>query len=199
MKAKKFHHIPFTIHRSVVVKQKRKKKKTSLKKAMPWILAGVAFFFIIARVSQQGSLRTDAIAASFPSEAVVTRVIDGDTVILATNQHVRYLGIDTPEIRKKVRGEWEYAPEPYGLEAKTLNVSLVEGALVQLEYDKIRRDKYGRILAYVRLEDGTLVNAELLKSGLARVFIIPPNDRYADLFYQFEREANDRKRGIWSK
>ncbi|MBN1794623.1 MAG: thermonuclease family protein [Candidatus Omnitrophica bacterium] len=181
-----------------MVIQKRK-KKTSFKKATPWILTGVAFVCIVIRLAHQGPVPAGRSLEPFPDEAVVVRVIDGDTVILGTNQHVRYLGIDTPEIRKKIRGVWEYAPEPYGEAAKAANVALVEGRRVQLEYDRERLDKYGRILAYVRLEDGTLVNGELVRAGLARVLIIPPNDRYSGLFYQFEREAREEKKGIWAK
>jgi len=62
----------------------------------------------------------------------VYKVLDGDTIILTNARNVRYIGIDTPESRKRVRGEWVYDPEPYAVEAYNLNRRLVEGKKVSL-------------------------------------------------------------------
>ena len=124
--------------------------------------------------------------------AFVQRAVDGDTVLLSSGERVRYIGIDTPELhhpRKPV--------EPYAREAKEFNRRLVEGKTVRLEFDVQRRDKYGRLLAYVFLEDGTFVNAELLKQGYAHLLTIPPDVKYTDLFVQLQREAREAKRGLW--
>ncbi len=140
---------------------------------------------------------TTALAAgSVSSEqwAVVQRVVDGDTVVLSTKERVRYIGIDTPELhhpRKPV--------EAYGREAKEFNRRLVEGKKVRLEFDLERYDKYHRLLAYVFLENGTFVNAELLRQGYAQLLTIPPNVKYADLFVKFQKEAREAKRGLWGK
>jgi micrococcal nuclease len=132
------------------------------------------------------------------SEAVeghqVLRVIDGDTILISTGESVRYLGIDTPETvdpRKPV--------EYFGKEAAEYNRKLVFKKKVRLEFDVQKRDKYGRLLAYVYLEDGTFVNAELVKHGYARVATYPPNVKHQDLFLTLEREARENNRGLWDE
>ena len=125
-----------------------------------------------------------------PETAKVTRVIDGDTIIVAGNYNVRYIGIDTPEIYPKV--------EEYGIEAWQLNRQLVEGKEVRLERDVSETDKYGRLLRYVYVGD-VLVNAELVKQGLARAKAYPPDTRYQDYLEQMEQEAREAGRGMWAK
>lgn len=124
----------------------------------------------------------------------VLRVIDGDTILISTGENVRYTGIDTPETvdpRKPV--------EYFGKEAAEYNRKLVEKKKVRLELDVQERDKYGRLLAYVYLEDGTFVNTELVKHGYARVATYPPNVKYQDLFLKLEREARENNRGLWNE
>jgi len=127
---------------------------------------------------------------------VVKRVIDGDTIQLQNGKFVRYIGIDTPETRKRVRGVWLYEPEPYSLDAKKLNSELVGGGRVELEFDSEEYDKYGRWLAYVHAE-GKMVNEEILKAGCAKILVIPPNTKYLKRFKKAEQEAKYNKRGIW--
>jgi len=68
---------------------------------------------------------------------------------------------------------------------------------IRLEFDKERYDKYGRLLAYVYLEDGTFVNAELVKQGYARAMSIKPNTKCAGLFKQLQEEAKRENKGLW--
>ncbi|MBI3317698.1 MAG: thermonuclease family protein [Candidatus Omnitrophica bacterium] len=131
---------------------------------------------------------------SGPLEAVVERVVDGDTAVLSTGVRVRYIGVDTPELhhpRKPV--------EPFAREAKEFNRRLVEGKKVRLELDVQRYDRYHRLLAYLFLADGTFVNSELLRQGYAQLLTIPPNVKYADLFVENQREAREAGRGLWRK
>lgn len=128
----------------------------------------------------------------------VYSVIDGDTVILANKEHLRYIGIDTPELRKRESGVWVWRPQPYALQAYELNKKLVEGKSVRLEFDKETKDRYGRWLAYVFI-DGKFVNEELLRRGYATVFIKQPNTKYLESLLAAEREARQNKRGIWSE
>jgi phosphatidylserine/phosphatidylglycerophosphate/cardiolipin synthase-like enzyme len=89
---------------------------------------------------------------------LVKRVIDGDTVELSTGEKVRLIGVDTPETKD--------LPKPvqyFGKEVTAFTRQLVEGKPVRLEYDQQRQDKYARTLAYVYLEDGTLVNVEIIR------------------------------------
>lgn len=115
---------------------------------------------------------------------LVTRVIDGDTIVLANGIHVRYIGIDTPE-----------SDESGYKEATEANRELVEGKKVRLEYDVERKEKtnewklkiYGppRTLAYVYV-DGIFVNAWLVENGYARASPYPPNVKYKELFQELE-------------
>ena len=126
-------------------------------------------------------------------QTVVERVIDGDTVVISGGEHLRYIGIDTPELHHPTKPvQW------YAREAAAFNRSLVEGKPVRLEFDVERRDKYGRLLAYIYLEDGTFVNAELVRQGYAHLLTIPPNVKYAHLFIACQKEARNAARGLWA-
>jgi len=119
-------------------------------------------------------------------------VIDGDTILLAGNEKVRLIGVGTPETRDEDR-----PVQYFGKEAYEFTRSLVEGKKVRLEYGMNRKDKYGRTLAYVYLEDGTFLNAEIIKQGygyLYRAFIF----KYFDKFWQYEKEAREKKIGLWA-
>lgn len=139
---------------------------------------------------QGGQERSAALSGS----AFVQRVVDGDTVVLAGVGPVRYIGIDTPELHHPTK-----PVQPYAREAKEFNRRMVEGKRVRLEYDVQRRDRYNRLLAYVYLEDGTFVNAELVRQGYAKTLTIPPNVKHADLFVQLRKEARAAGRGLWAK
>src|SRR5690606_13818459 len=106
---------------------------------------------------------------------------------------IRLIGIDTPETRNSANKKIGY----FGKEATQFMISLVANKKVKLEYDVNRFDRYQRTLAYVYLEDGTFVNAEMVKNGYAMVMTIPPNVKFADKFVQLEREARESKKGLW--
>lgn len=124
----------------------------------------------------------------------VKSVIDGDTIVLEdiSGTNVRYLGIDSPEVQSL-----DGPGDPLSDEARRINKNLVEGKKVRLEFDEERFDPYGRTLAYVFV-DGIFVNEQILRSGLAKALIIKPNDRYAERLLEAEKEAKDRRRGVWS-
>lgn len=128
-------------------------------------------------------------------EALVTNVVDGDTIKVqlanGSEEQVRYIGMDTPEIHGEV--------ECYGQEAATYNECLVGGKTVWLELDVQERDRYGRLLAYVYLDsDGkAMVNAILLSQGYAQIMTVPPNVKYADRFLRLQQEAREAGRGLW--
>jgi len=118
--------------------------------------------------------------------ALVTRVIDGDTIEIEGGYRVRYIGIDAPE-----------KAEPYYWEALQANRDLVEGKKVWLEKDVEDRDRYGRLLRYVWV-DNTMVNAELVRLGYAYSYSYPPNLKHQTYLLQMEQEAREHKRGLWS-
>ncbi|NTU26641.1 endonuclease [Bacillus tequilensis] len=126
------------------------------------------------------------------------RAVDGDTIKVIYNgkkDTVRYLLVDTPETKKP-----NSCVQPYGKEASKRNKELVSSGELQLEFDKgDRRDKYGRLLAYVYV-DGKSVQETLLKEGLARVaYVYEPNTKYIDQFRLDEQEAKSEKLSIWSR
>ncbi len=124
---------------------------------------------------------------SLQREALVTKVIDGDTVVIDGGERVRYIGIDTPE-----RGR------PFYLQSTARNRELVEGKKVELLICKERkRDKYGRLLAYVYADEAD-VSKTLLKEGLANVLSIPPcGKERKEEFYRYLFEAKKQGVGMW--
>jgi micrococcal nuclease len=128
------------------------------------------------------------------ADAFVTRVVDGDTIearIGGRLEDVRYIGVDTPETVKP-----DTPVQCFGPRASAFNHSLVERRQVHLVFGVERRDIYGRLLAYVYL-GGHLVNAMLVRRGLARSLTIPPNNRFAPLFQALELRAARAGRGLW--
>ena len=130
---------------------------------------------------------------------LVTKVVDGDTFWIDNGtrkgRKVRLIGVDAPETRRTVRKEVGY----YGNESKRYLTKLLLNKSVRLQYDVDPIDRYGRILAYVYLEDGTFVNAALLKQGYAMVLTVPPNVRHAERFVKYQAQARKKERGLWQK
>jgi micrococcal nuclease len=128
--------------------------------------------------------------------ASVNRVVDGDTIHVdlgGTDETVRYIGIDTPESVKP-----DTPVQCYGEQAAEANARLVRGQDVRLRFDAERRDRFGRLLAYVYLaDDGTFVNEQLVRDGAARPLRIPPNTRYAARFATLAAQAKAADRGLW--
>ncbi|MBL7069343.1 MAG: thermonuclease family protein [Candidatus Omnitrophica bacterium] len=124
---------------------------------------------------------------------LVKRAIDGDTILLATNERVRYIGINTPETKHPYK-----AVEYFGREAYLYNKKLVEGRWVRLELDAEKRDRYKRLLAYVYVGD-LFVNAKLVEEGYAQVYTVPPNVKYQELFLKLQRQARENKKGLWGR
>jgi len=121
------------------------------------------------------------------------RVIDGDTVLLDGDERVRLIGVDTPELHR------EGTPVQYfAREASAFTRGRVQGRRVRLEYDRERRDKYGRTLAYVYLEDGTHLNLEIVRRGYGFAYTRHPF-RHLDEFRAAERAARDEGAGLWAE
>jgi len=122
----------------------------------------------------------------------VRKVIDGDTITVSGVGTVRLLGVDAPE---KTGGYRE--SERFGDDAARFLRALVDGKLVRLEYDAERTDQYQRTLAYVILEDGTVVNEAIIRAGWAETYRRFTYWRKAD-FQAAEREAREARRGMWA-
>lgn len=124
---------------------------------------------------------------------MVKRVVDGDTIELDTGEKVRYIGINTPETVDPRR-----PVQCFGAEATKKNKELVEWKLVRLEKDVSDKDKYGRLLRYVYLENN-FINDVLIKEGFAQTATYPPDVKFADQFRQSEQYARENNLGLWSK
>jgi micrococcal nuclease len=123
----------------------------------------------------------------------VERVIDGDTLLVQGNHTVRLMGVDTPESVKP-----EHPVERWGPEATAFTREFIAGRQVRLRFDRERVDQYGRLLAYVWVEE-RLLNEELVRAGFAR---FEPQYHYAEpmkrRFRSAQDEARSAQRGIWS-
>jgi micrococcal nuclease len=122
----------------------------------------------------------------------VERVIDGDTIVVEGHVRVRLIGVDTPETKHPHK-----PVEPLGPEATEFTRSLVEDRDVKLEFDRERRDRYGRVLAYVYV-DGKLLNEEIIRAGFSRAETQYKFERAMALrFQRAENEAREAGRGFW--
>ena len=145
----------------------------------------------VRRVSPASSY--DAIGARYGVAVHVSRVIDGDTIELAGGEHLRYLGIDTPEEvdpRKPV--------QCFATEAAERNKELVEGKDVVFYKDVSERDRYGRLLGFVYLPDGTFVNRMLVSEGYAFSYAYPPDVSMARAVRSAEESARKLRLGLWA-
>ena len=159
------------------------------KKIVRWRLSLISSLVVSALL-----LGCAAQSAGPPQQALVVRVIDGDTVVLESGVHVRVLGIDAPEMEKEGRPADFLAHK-----SKDIMSQLILHQTVRLEYDRQRYDHYGRLLAYLFLPDGTFVNAELVRQGLARVYFHAPNERFREPLLAAQKEALEANRGVWQK
>ena len=128
--------------------------------------------------------------------ARVERVVDGDTFVAelgGRSERVRIIGVDTPETVDPDR-----PVQPYGKEASNFAKRMLSGRTVRLVGDVEPRDRYGRLLAYVWLPDGTFWNALLAAEGYAQLITIPPDVTYASLFRHLVDEARSTHRGLWA-
>jgi micrococcal nuclease len=129
-------------------------------------------------------------------QAHVTRVVDGDTIVVniqGKDYKLRYIGMDTPETVNP-----DKPVQFMGKEASRKNLELVGGKTVTLEKDISETDRYGRLLRYVWV-DGLMVNAELVRLGYAHAYTYPPDIKYQDVFRTLEKEARENRRGLWAE
>ena len=153
---------------------------------LPLLIAAV-----LAALAVQGRVHGTQGAARH--SAAVQRVVDGDTVRLVGLGSVRLIGIDTPEV-------YGGRVECFGPEASAFARSVLRpGTRVRYRVGVEPRDRYGRLLAYVWLRDGRLLNALLAERGYATALTIPPNDEMAPRFRAAERRARGRRLGMWRR
>ncbi|MHB9033997.1 MAG: thermonuclease family protein [Anaerolineae bacterium] len=126
--------------------------------------------------------------------AAVVDVVDGDTIWVrmgAREFKVRYIGMNAPELARE-----GVAEQPFARAAREANRRLVEGQVVILVKDVSDTDQYGRLLRYVYVGD-TLINAELVRLGVARAKAYPPDTTLQNELFAAQDEARAARRGIW--
>ncbi len=153
-----------------------------------------SFIFIVVAVfyflnENKGSIGSKPASSLIP----VLSVADGDTVTVKIGkkeEKIRLIGIDAPELAQK----------PWGDKSKEFLQSIISssGWKVSIEYDVDKRDKYGRLLGYLRTSDGQLINKKILENGYAMLFTFPPNVKYVNEFTEAQSYARKNKLGIWS-
>ncbi|HNS05201.1 MAG TPA: thermonuclease family protein [Candidatus Saccharicenans sp.] len=122
----------------------------------------------------------------------VLRVVDGDTLEIELIGEVRLIGVDTPELYHPLKPVQFFARE-----ASDLVKELVAGLPVRLEYDREKKDKYGRTLAYVYLSDGRCLNEEIIRRGYGFAYTRFPF-KYLMKYRQLEAQARAKGLGLWA-
>jgi micrococcal nuclease len=123
-------------------------------------------------------------------EAVVKKVLDGDSFILADGREVRLIGIDAPEYKLE---------QPLCFKAKKYLKELIEGRSVLLEAGDEPKDKYGRMLCFAyRKGSKRMVSIDMIREGFAYMYFFPQNRRYFDQFLAVQQSARKDKKGLWS-
>jgi micrococcal nuclease len=171
--------------------------------ASRWGLLGVIIVLIASlyQADQSGIVDLNLSATSTESLGTyykVTKVTDGDTLHIdmnGTNETLRLIGINTPETvdpRKTV--------ECFGKEASVRMKELASGKIVRLEYDDTQgtRDVYGRLLAYVYLEDGEMINRKMIAEGYAYEYTYMTPYKYQKEFRNLQSIAKTSERGLWA-
>jgi micrococcal nuclease len=130
--------------------------------------------------------------SSAQTEYVVKWVSDGDTIVLTNGWRVRYIGIDAPEIDHE-----NQKAQPYGYLARSFNKKLVGSQKIVLEFDEERHDRYGRLLAYIFLADGSCLNSRMLENGMAFYLYRWPNEKYDKRLLKKQQDAMKAQKGLW--
>ena len=161
-----------------------------------WIPTRLLFVIILFALVISGEVLWTFSGGDPRGEWVLVKdVVDGDTVHVGRGWRVRtvqLIGVDTPETVHPEKPVEFFGPEAWEFTKKQL-----EGKRVHLEFESSNYyDNYGRLLAYVILQDGTVFNAELIKQGYARVIAPSPFHRYEE-FRSYEREARVKGLGLW--
>lgn len=163
----------------------------------PWTIFLIAVLFLASSCFRQAEPTANPAPVGNTAPLLedrdrVVRVVDGDTVILEGLGRARLAGIDAPE---SVRPN--YPVEPFGKEAFRYLKARLAGESVTVEWDAERKDRYERWLVYIRLDDGSFVNAEMIERGMAITYSFEKM-RYTSEFLKLEAQARAAGVGLWS-
>lgn len=161
--------------------------------------ASIIILFLILFTISPGSISISAEEL----HGLCIKVFDGDTIAVRLDRkdsplakgsdtiHIRLIGVDTPELNHPLKPVQYFAQE-----ATSFTTKMVSGKRVRLEFDSEKVDKYGRVLAYVLLPDGRMLNAEIIKHGYGFAYTKFPF-RYMEEFRRYERDARSKGYGLW--
>ena len=155
-----------------------------------WVVVVFLFLTVWRTLSRhnESTNRLPSTSALVP----VVRVVDGDTLLLEDGIRVRLLGVDTPETKRP-----DHPVEALGPEATAFTKNFIGSQPIRLEYDRERRDRFGRVLAYVYVGD-QLLNEELIRVGFSKAETrFPFRQAMKQRFREAEKQARESRRGIW--
>lgn len=144
------------------------------------------FLFLIAAATSVNN------AEAKGQTTAVEEVLTGDSLRLSGGKTFRYAGLQAPPLQSKIPLLREY-----GAQSLEFNKSLVAGKNIRIEWDSQIRDDAGRLIGYAYLEDGTFINAKILKEGHAKARVAAPNLKHAKSLRQAELDARRGKKGLW--
>lgn len=174
---------------------KKRKYHTKIKTPFIFVVFAIIFSFIYVFILDQPPENNENTGVHHENTAFVKRVVDGDTLEIDYNgavEKVRLIGVDTPE---SVHPNKE-KNVPYGKVATQFTKDTLEGKTITLEFDVEERDRYGRLLVYVYIDD-VMFNKLLLEEGHAMIATYPPNVKYVDDFTKLQEIARDEGKGLW--
>jgi endonuclease YncB( thermonuclease family) len=162
-------------------------------------LAVFLLVLLIIVISQSGWLKNTpaTLQQNQPGQYSINHFIDGDTIAVNMNgsiETVRMIGVDTPETHKP-----NTPVQCYGPQATDFTKTLIGQSSVRLQADPLdtNRDRYGRLLRYVYLPDGRLVETELINNGYGFAYTQFPFQKSAE-FMANEEAAKGAKKGLWA-
>lgn len=169
-----------------------------IKKRLIALVAGLVFAACILIAQRAGWIDT---AKTMPQDSQpglyrVTDFADGDTIEIDMNgirEKIRFIGVDTPETQDP-----RTSVQCFGKVASEFTKSLIGNNNVRLGADpaNTNRDRYNRLLRYVYLPDGRLVNAEIIKQGYGFAYTLFPFEKMEE-FREYERQAREAGLGLW--
>lgn len=171
---------------------KRRSQKRLISLGLSLVVVGLGWF------ANQHPQKTAQFIGPAPAGTYkVVKFDDGDTIAVDMNGHeetVRFIGVDTPEThdpRKVV--------QCFGMAAAAFTKQLIGSQPVRLEADPLssNRDRYNRLLRYIYLPDGRLVNAEIIKQGYGFAYTGFPFTK-SDEFLNYQKQAREQNKGLWS-
>ncbi|MDX9701894.1 MAG: thermonuclease family protein [Candidatus Auribacterota bacterium] len=191
-----------------------KRYRPSYNRKAPSIIAAILGIFVVIVFAIERNAIYDRIAErrhsgqSDFSSLYIKEVVDGDTLRIESGKRIRLIGVDTPEYYesdKLFRDAKDSSLEPsviqsLGERSYRFTQKLCEGKYVRLETGSEKYDQYGRILAFVFLSDGTMLNEQIIAQGYGLVYLrFPFKQEYRDRFIEAQRQARENSRGLWDE